>query len=248
MDEYKQYSMCINCMLCYAACPIYGLDPEFIGPAAIALAQRYNLDSRDEGAAERLEILSQHEGIWGCTFVGECTRSVRSTSIPPGPSSATSSKRRAGDGSRPSSCRGVADEPRSPGYTDYHPRWYRSREVHLLVAQRRPYVAFILRELSSVFVAWFVVFLLLLGPGGRAAGSPSTASSWPGRRRPPVLLVNLVSLFFVVFHAITWFNLAPQAMVVRLGGRRVPGTWIAASNYAAWAAGVGPAGLVLLGG
>jgi len=73
LDEYKQYSMCINCMLCYSACPIYGLDPNFIGPAAIALAQRYNLDSRDEGAAERMEILSQHEGIWGCTFVGECT-------------------------------------------------------------------------------------------------------------------------------------------------------------------------------
>jgi fumarate reductase iron-sulfur subunit len=74
MDEYKQFSMCINCMLCYSACPIYGLDPKFIGPAAIALAQRYNLDSRDEGAAERLEILSEHEGIWGCTFVGECTK------------------------------------------------------------------------------------------------------------------------------------------------------------------------------
>ncbi|MGQ0650046.1 MAG: succinate dehydrogenase/fumarate reductase iron-sulfur subunit [Gemmatimonadaceae bacterium] len=73
LDEYKQYSMCINCMLCYAACPIYGLDPAFIGPAAIALAQRYNLDSRDEGAAERLEVLSEHEGIWACTFVGECT-------------------------------------------------------------------------------------------------------------------------------------------------------------------------------
>ena len=73
MDEYKQYSMCINCMLCYAACPIYGLDKEFIGPAAIALAQRYNLDGRDEAAAERLEILSQHEGLWACTFVGECT-------------------------------------------------------------------------------------------------------------------------------------------------------------------------------
>ena len=74
LDEYKQFSMCINCMLCYAACPIYGLDPKFIGPAAIALAQRYNLDSRDEGASERLEVLSEHEGIWGCTFVGECTK------------------------------------------------------------------------------------------------------------------------------------------------------------------------------
>ena len=74
LDEYKQFSMCINCMLCYSACPIYGLDPKFIGPAAIALAQRYNLDNRDEGAAERMEVLSEHEGIWGCTFVGECTK------------------------------------------------------------------------------------------------------------------------------------------------------------------------------
>jgi fumarate reductase iron-sulfur subunit len=73
LDDYKQFSMCINCMLCYAACPIYGLDPKFIGPAAIAIAQRYNLDSRDQGDRERLEILSDHEGIWGCTFVGECT-------------------------------------------------------------------------------------------------------------------------------------------------------------------------------
>jgi len=73
LDEYKQFSMCINCMLCYSACPIYGLEPAFIGPAAIALAQRYNLDSRDEGSAERLDVLSEHDGIWGCTFVGECT-------------------------------------------------------------------------------------------------------------------------------------------------------------------------------
>jgi len=74
LDVYKQFSMCINCMLCYAACPVYGLDPQFIGPAAIALAQRYNLDSRDQGTQERLDVLSQHEGIWGCTFVGECTQ------------------------------------------------------------------------------------------------------------------------------------------------------------------------------
>ena len=74
LDDYKKYSMCINCMLCYSACPVYGLDPHFIGPAAIALAQRYNLDSRDEGAAERVAVLSEHDGIWGCTFVGECTR------------------------------------------------------------------------------------------------------------------------------------------------------------------------------
>ena len=73
LAAFKRYSMCINCMLCYAACPIYELEPGFIGPAAIALAQRYNLDSRDEGARERLEVLGEHEGIWSCTFVGECS-------------------------------------------------------------------------------------------------------------------------------------------------------------------------------
>ena len=74
LDHYKQFSMCINCMLCYAACPVYGLDQAFTGPAAIALAQRYNMDSRDEGSQERLGVLSDHEGVWGCTFVGECTK------------------------------------------------------------------------------------------------------------------------------------------------------------------------------
>jgi fumarate reductase iron-sulfur subunit len=74
LDTYKQFSMCINCLLCYAACPVYGLDPMFSGPAALALAQRYNMDSRDEGKEERMDILSQHDGIWGCTFVGECTQ------------------------------------------------------------------------------------------------------------------------------------------------------------------------------
>jgi fumarate reductase iron-sulfur subunit len=53
---------------------VVGLDPHFIGPAAVALAERYDLDSRDEGTAERISLLSDHEGAFGCTFVGECTR------------------------------------------------------------------------------------------------------------------------------------------------------------------------------
>ena len=73
LAHYKQFSMCINCMLCYAACPVVGHHPEFLGPAAIALAQRYNLDSRDGGAAERAETIFSHEGIWECTFVGDCS-------------------------------------------------------------------------------------------------------------------------------------------------------------------------------
>jgi fumarate reductase iron-sulfur subunit len=73
LADYKQYAMCINCMLCYAACPIVELEPHFLGPAAIALAQRYNLDSRDQGAQERMDVLSTQDGVWCCTFVGECS-------------------------------------------------------------------------------------------------------------------------------------------------------------------------------
>lgn len=73
LADYKSYSMCINCMLCYSACPVYGLDPKFTGPAAIALAQRYNYDNRDQGQEIRMEALSTDEGIWSCTFVGECS-------------------------------------------------------------------------------------------------------------------------------------------------------------------------------
>ena len=74
LNLYRQFSMCINCMICYSACPVYGHDQSFLGPAAIALAHRYNMDSRDEGQDQRAEIIGSHEGIWGCTFVGECTR------------------------------------------------------------------------------------------------------------------------------------------------------------------------------
>lgn len=73
LAKYKQFSMCINCMLCYAACPVMGLEPEFVGPAAIALGMRYNLDSRDQGREQRQEVIASHEAIWQCTFVGECS-------------------------------------------------------------------------------------------------------------------------------------------------------------------------------
>ncbi|MEE8546926.1 MAG: succinate dehydrogenase/fumarate reductase iron-sulfur subunit [bacterium] len=73
LNAYKQFTQCINCMLCYAACPVYGMEPEFLGPAAIALGYRYNLDSRDQGKESRQAVLGSHEGIWQCTFVGECT-------------------------------------------------------------------------------------------------------------------------------------------------------------------------------
>jgi fumarate reductase subunit C len=121
-----------------------------------------------------------------------------------------------------------------PAYTDYHPRWHRPRVSTYWWLGSWPYLAFILRELSSVFVAWLVVFLLLLVRAvGRGEAAYDEFLAWA--RGPLVLGLNLVSLFFVAFHAVTWFNLAPKAVVVRVRGQRVPGFWIAASNYLAWA-------------
>ena len=73
VEKYRQFSMCINCMLCYAACPVITVEPDFIGPAAIALARRYELDSRDQAGDERLRTITASDGIWDCSFVGECS-------------------------------------------------------------------------------------------------------------------------------------------------------------------------------
>ena len=118
-------------------------------------------------------------------------------------------------------------------YSRDHPRWLRPTVSTYWWLQRWAYFAFILRELSSIFVAWFVVFLLLLVRAvGDGEASYQRFLDWS--RTPVVLLLNVVSLLFVVFHAVTWFNLAPKALVARVGGYRVPGFVIAASNYVAW--------------
>ena len=71
---FKQFTLCINCMLCYSACPVVSHEPDFIGPAALALGHRYNLDSRDQGTATRQDEMLSSDGIWSCTFVGECSQ------------------------------------------------------------------------------------------------------------------------------------------------------------------------------
>jgi fumarate reductase iron-sulfur subunit len=73
LNVFKQYTQCINCLLCYAACPQCGLNKDFVGPAALALAHRYNLDSRDGGKDQRADVVASNEGIWECTFVGACS-------------------------------------------------------------------------------------------------------------------------------------------------------------------------------
>ena len=133
-----------------------------------------------------------------------------------------------------------------PPYTEYHPRWYRSPVSAYWWLREATYLAFILRELSSLFVAWAIVYLMLLVRAvSRGEAAYREFIAWSAH--PGMWLLNLVTLFFLTFHAVTWFNLAPQAMVVHAGGRRVPGVWIAASNYGLWAVVTVFVGWIVLG-
>jgi fumarate reductase subunit C len=92
---------------------------------------------------------------------------------------------------------------------------------------------FVLRELSSIFVAYFVL-ITLLQIHSLSRGPEAYARFEERMRNPLMIVLNAISFLFVLFHTITWFNLAPRAMVVRLGGERVPDTLVAGSNYLAW--------------
>jgi fumarate reductase iron-sulfur subunit len=74
LARFLDQAQCINCLLCHAACPQVGLDAGFVGPAALALVQRYNADSRDQGPAARRDVLNAAQGVWACTLVGACSQ------------------------------------------------------------------------------------------------------------------------------------------------------------------------------
>ena len=118
-------------------------------------------------------------------------------------------------------------------YRDYHPRRLRRRMSTYWWLGKWPYVKFILRELSSVFVAWFVVYLLLLARAvGR--GESSYRSFLDLSANPIMLAVTVIAFFFITFHALTWFAVAPQAIVAHIGKKKVPPVLVAAAHYAAW--------------
>ena len=120
-----------------------------------------------------------------------------------------------------------------PHYTLYHPRWYRRRVSVWWWLQNRSYALFVLREITSVFVAFFAA--LSLWELRALARGPEAYEQFLARLRTPLFLaLDTVAFLFVLFHAITWFNLTPKAMVVRLGGKRVPDAIIVGVNYAAW--------------
>ena len=130
------------------------------------------------------------------------------------------------------------ESPGVPGRPDESPEG--SPEVHapyrpgrdaFWFARSRASAVFVLRELTSVFVAWTIAFLLLLAEAVLSGGyADFTALA----ARPWMIALNVVALAATCFHAITFLNLAPKATVVRLDGWRVPAWMIQGGNHSAW--------------
>ncbi len=121
----------------------------------------------------------------------------------------------------------------APAYTEFHPRWYRPRISTYWWLGRWPYVKFILRELSSVAVAWTVAFTLFqlwsLSQGEVAY------STFTRRASSPIMIaLNVIAFGFLLLHSITWFNLAPKAMAVRVSGKRLPAILISGPQFLGW--------------
>jgi fumarate reductase subunit C len=110
---------------------------------------------------------------------------------------------------------------------------YRQPVARYWWLKRRSYLLFMLREISCVFVAWFVVYLLLL-VNAVGAGPDSYVRFLAWSAYPLVVALNVVTLIFVLLHAVTWFGSAPRAIVPHIRGRRVPAGAVLAGHYAAW--------------
>jgi fumarate reductase subunit C len=121
----------------------------------------------------------------------------------------------------------------NPHYTKHHPKWHRVRTPIFWWVHKWVHTKFILRELTSVAVAFYAVVLLFqvraLGHGPEAYAN---FGAW--LKTPLAIIAHALAFLLVLFHSVTWFNLAPRALVVRIGKKRLPDVIIAASNYVAW--------------
>jgi len=118
-------------------------------------------------------------------------------------------------------------------YTKHHPKWHRVRIPIFWWVHKWVHLKFILRELTSVAVAFYAV-VLLFQVRALAQGPEAYANFLAWLKMPVAVFVHAIAFLFVIFHSVTWFNLSPKALVVRIGKRRIPDAVIAASNYVAW--------------
>lgn len=117
-----------------------------------------------------------------------------------------------------------------PAVTPYQPR------MPLLWWLRRPaYTRFVIREFTSVFLAAYVILVLVLAQRVEA-GPEAYAAYLRWLASPGLLAFHVVALAAALYHTATWLSLAPLAVVLHVGGRRVPPTAIVVSNVVIWIA------------
>lgn len=71
MERIETQSDCILCTSCFSACPVYALNPDFIGPFALTRVWRYVNDPREAVIDSKMAAI-QTNGIWDCTLCGAC--------------------------------------------------------------------------------------------------------------------------------------------------------------------------------
>ncbi|QXD14539.1 hypothetical protein GQ464_014030 [Rhodocaloribacter litoris] len=132
-----------------------------------------------------------------------------------------------------------------PRYRRYQPRLYQRRMPIFWWVHRAAHIRFITRELTSVFVAFGALELLFLVRAlGQGPAAYAAFLAW--LQTPVALILNAVTVLMLLFHSLTWFNLAPRALVLHAGGRRIPDAAVRGLNYAAWVVvSAGLAGLLL---
>ena len=72
-ERFDDTTKCILCAACTTSCPSFWANDKYVGPAAIVNAHRFIFDSRDQGAAERLNILNDAFGVYRCHTIFNCT-------------------------------------------------------------------------------------------------------------------------------------------------------------------------------
>ena len=71
--KFDDSTKCILCACCTTSCPSFWANDQYVGPAAIVQAHRFIFDTRDEGNAERIEVLAAPDGVWRCRTIFTCT-------------------------------------------------------------------------------------------------------------------------------------------------------------------------------
>jgi len=99
--------------------------------------------------------------------------------------------------------------------------------------RKMPYVKFIVRELTSIFVAAYAV-ILMVTISALSAGPEAYAGLIEFFQSPLSITLHAIIFVFVMYHSITWFKLAPTATVIKIGKKRLPGIFLVAGNIAAW--------------